>query len=962
MTPPSTGAGPLVSSRRHRAKGLRPIVGAASLAMTLGLVSTVPVRAASPEVTPDGRSMASAAASCWEVKQRDPAAADGIYWLVTPTLVRPDQFWCDMTTDGGGWVLIGRGREGWRAEYEGLGTSDQVRQSVTGPAAFPTRQLASTVVDGLLDGGRVDALTDGVRVRRATTADGSGWQNLTLKLKSRDRWVWTFRARHPATVSFDGAAGINGNTFQVGQDNGLRRLDTNVTANQGWTSGFAYGPQITGSPSPTSYLWSAGTGVGSARPFAQVYLRPRLLTTDRNWGTLPDGGLPASIRTPLPETGAMPAPWGVAGLAGNNGQDGEMRSEVQDFAQVGDTMYVGGNFKTVQRDEAGTGAVAQPFLAAFNARTGEFISAFRPRLDNQVKALAALPDGRLAVGGEFATVDGQAQGGLAVLNPVTGALDRSFPAVVENRLTTGVNSVRSLKVANGHLYLAGAFTHVTGAGSTVYSRSGARISLSTGRPDGGWNPNLNGTATEVTPAADGSRVYLTGYFTTSNGLDALKMAAVGTGAGAPVIPWASRFSVPAGQNNTFQFTVTETPSRVFVGGSEHSAFSYDRASLQFRAGAISMAGGDFQTSVADPSTGVLFAGCHCDDFLYSGPTTYGWPSAFAQGDRLGFVGAWDAATMTFRPEFNPVLRARKGYGAWASAVDSEGVLWIGGSFDRAMNVRGLTQFAGGFVRYAPRDVTAPPAPTGLTSTAAGSQVRLDWAGVSEQGVTYEVLEGARVVAATSSTSAGLPIPSSARRYAVRAVDAAGNRSASTAALSFDPASVPVEVTLLDSGAIWRWRWSGVTVPTGWNDVAFEDSSWASGAAPLGFGAGGLATTVTTGDTTRPISMQFRTKVAVNDPATLREARLSVVVNDGAIVFLNGVEIGRKNLPPGTVTQGTYATAAPREAAAVADPLVIDVPAGRLRAGDNVIAVQTHLNYRSTPDASLHARLVATRLS
>ena len=79
-------------------------------------------------------------------------------------------------------------------------------------------------------------------------------------------------------------------------------------------------------------------------------------------------------------------------------------------------------------------------------------------------------------------------------------------------------------------------------------------------------------------------------------------------------------------------------------------------------------------------------------------------------------------------------------------------------------------------------------------------------GVSEQGVSYEVLEGTRVVAVTTATTVSLPLPGAARRYAVRAVDAAGNRSASTPAVAFDPASVPVEVTLLASTATWRWRW------------------------------------------------------------------------------------------------------------------------------------------------------------
>ncbi|MBX8996800.1 hypothetical protein HCH15_11515, partial [Corynebacterium testudinoris] len=58
----------------------------------------------------DGRTMDTAAGSCWEIKQKFPSQPSGSYWLLTPTMQAPQQFYCDQDMDGGGWVLIGQGR------------------------------------------------------------------------------------------------------------------------------------------------------------------------------------------------------------------------------------------------------------------------------------------------------------------------------------------------------------------------------------------------------------------------------------------------------------------------------------------------------------------------------------------------------------------------------------------------------------------------------------------------------------------------------------------------------------------------------------------------------------------------------------------------------------------------------------------------------------------------------------
>ena len=47
----------------------------------------------------DGLSEATAAASCWEIKQNDPRSADGTYWLQTSTMEAPGQFFSYAFSD-----------------------------------------------------------------------------------------------------------------------------------------------------------------------------------------------------------------------------------------------------------------------------------------------------------------------------------------------------------------------------------------------------------------------------------------------------------------------------------------------------------------------------------------------------------------------------------------------------------------------------------------------------------------------------------------------------------------------------------------------------------------------------------------------------------------------------------------------------------------------------------------------
>ncbi len=81
--------------------------------------------------------------------------------------------------------------------------------------------------------------------------------------------------------------------------------------------------------------------------------------------------------------------------------------------------------------------------------------------------------------------------------------------------------------------------------------------------------------------------------------------------------------------------------------------------------------------------------------------------------------------------------------------------------------------------------------------------------------------------------------------------------------------------------------------------------------------------------------------------------LSLFANDGAVVYVNGREVGRYNLPAGAVTPATFASAAGHTTA----PGVFTFPLlGALRAGVNTVAVELHQATAASPEAALNVAL------
>jgi hypothetical protein len=163
--------------------------------------------------------------------------------------------------------------------------------------------------------------------------------------------------------------------------------------------------------------------------------------------------------------------------------------------------------------------------------------------------------------------------------------------------------------------------------------------------------------------------------------------------------------------------------------------------------------------------------------------------------------------------------------------------------------------------------------------------------------------------------------------------------------------------LVPAGAVWKYLDTGADQGTAWRAPAFNDSGWKTGAAELGYGDGDEATLVGFGpnSSAKYPTTYFRHAFTVADPSAYGGLALRVLRDDGAIVYLNGIEVFRTNMPTGTVTAATFASTVVLDANERTYVTAAISPA-RLVAGTNVLAVELHQSDATSSDLSFNLTL------
>ncbi|MFN8024012.1 MAG: DUF839 domain-containing protein [Acidimicrobiales bacterium] len=226
-----------------------------------------------------------------------------------------------------------------------------------------------------------------------------------------------------------------------------------------------------------------------------------------------------------------------------------------------------------------------------------------------------------------------------------------------------------------------------------------------------------------------------------------------------------------------------------------------------------------------------------------------------------------------------------------------------------------------------------------------------------RGRTYEITGPFRTGPATTSTTT-----SSTSTSTTLAPTTTVEPTTTTSTTTTTVPAGPAPVTAVGFGATWRYHDLGTDLGTTWRTTTYDDTTWRTGPAPLGYGDP-VTTTIASGNNpnNRPITAYFRHTFTIDptNPNPVTDLVLRIRRDDGAVIHLDGTELTRTNMPTGTITATTRALSSINDAAETQIHTI--TLAGRtLTPGTHLLAVELHQYQPSSSDLSFDLGLTGMR--
>lgn len=164
--------------------------------------------------------------------------------------------------------------------------------------------------------------------------------------------------------------------------------------------------------------------------------------------------------------------------------------------------------------------------------------------------------------------------------------------------------------------------------------------------------------------------------------------------------------------------------------------------------------------------------------------------------------------------------------------------------------------------------------------------------------------------------------------------------------------------IIPKGSLWKYLNIDSAPPITWNQGNFDDVGWPSGAGELGYGETDETTVLIKKEPS--LTYYFRKKVIFSTDPFGETFNLYLKHDDGAIVYINGVEIIRTAMMPiGAVTH-TTGTTGTIPSSEENNYHSYTISGSNFQIGENTIAIEVHNQNTNSSDVSFDAELTISR--
>lgn len=179
-------------------------------------------------------------------------------------------------------------------------------------------------------------------------------------------------------------------------------------------------------------------------------------------------------------------------------------------------------------------------------------------------------------------------------------------------------------------------------------------------------------------------------------------------------------------------------------------------------------------------------------------------------------------------------------------------------------------------------------------------------------------------------------------------------------IEYVPKNYVTEAFPFRKNALWMISDSGTTKPSTWTNSNFVDTTWKFSFAPLGYGNGGENTLLNYGADTNNkfITTYLRSRVSVTDSANIDSTIFNLLCDDGAVIYVNGVEAFRHNMNSGTLG---YSSLANKDVTGTDENTYFQYRTGiKLRQGINTIGVELHQADKTSNDLGFDLEITSKK--